>query len=178
MNEDKISFICETVKNENLQKGDYLTERHRFLKITIALNDKPVEWIDICPYSLALRSFNHTPTYWDGEIIKDANWSSFYPFTCSCSVPGCAGIWDGIYVKVRKHSVEWRAKPSAGYKFLGKSFFSFERKGYEDAIADFLSQIEHLSNDFEFTLVVDPGYCAEGMVTGLDFLNHIKEMRG
>lgn len=85
---------------------------------------------------------------WYGESYKDTGtqyipitkaWhygmSEFYPFTCSCGVAGCSGIWDGIHVKWRKNSVEWRTQCERyGYSFLDKQFYSFDRKEYEQQV--------------------------------------------
>lgn len=80
---------------------------------------------------------------WYGESYKETeteyipitkawryNLTDFYPFTCSCGVAGCASIWDGIHVKWRKNSVEWRIKDNRdGYeKILDKMFYSFDRE--------------------------------------------------
>lgn len=64
------------------------------------------------------------------------NLTCFYPFTCSCGVAGCASIWDGIHVKWRKNSVEWRIKDKRdGYEnILDKMFYSFDRKQYEQSV--------------------------------------------
>ena len=64
-------------------------------------------------------------------------YSDFYPFTCSCGVAGCASILDGIYMKDRKHTIEWRVPENSGYKFLDKRFYSFRKEEY-------LSEIERL----------------------------------
>lgn len=86
---------------------------------------------------------------WYGESYKDTgtgyvaitkawryNLTDFYPFTCSCGVAGCASIWNGIHVKWRKNSVEWRIKDKRdGYeKILDKMFYSFDRKQYEQEV--------------------------------------------
>ncbi|WBF79539.1 hypothetical protein BNCALIDO_00150 [Aeromonas phage vB_AdhM_TS9] len=86
---------------------------------------------------------------WSGESYKDTgtdyipitkSWhygqSNFYPFTCSCGVAGCSSIWDGIHVKWRKNSVEWRIKDKRdGYEdLLDKMFYSFDRKQYEKEV--------------------------------------------
>jgi hypothetical protein len=47
--------------------------------------------------------------------------------TCSCGVSGCAGIFYGTTVKVRRHTVEWR---DIDCKFP-KRFYSFDRATYE-----------------------------------------------
>lgn len=63
------------------------------------------------------------------------NSSRFYPFNCSCGIPGCAGIWNGILPKFRKKSVEWRISDSRdGYGFLDKRFYSFSREQYEQEL--------------------------------------------
>ena len=176
MQYDKISFIVEAVPNDYYGKEEgfkYLTPHHRDLKVTVVLNDVRVGWgghVDV--YSLALNNLDHRP-FWDGRYQE--GWSVFEPFSCSCGVAACAGIWDGIYVKERGHSVEWRANPKDGHDFLPKSFFNFEKKQYKWAFNYLLSEIEHLSNDFDFTLVVDPGYREGRLVTGMDCLKWIKE---
>ena len=86
---------------------------------------------------------------WYGESYKDTgikyiaitkswhyNLTTFYPFTCSCGVAGCASVWDGIHVKWRKNSVEWRIKDKRdGYEdLLDKMFYSFDRKQYEKEV--------------------------------------------
>lgn len=64
------------------------------------------------------------------------NLTTFYPFTCSCGIAGCSSIWDGIHVKWRKSSIEWRIKDKRdGYeKILDKMFYSFDRKQYEQEV--------------------------------------------
>lgn len=87
-------------------------------------------------------------SYWYGESYKDTGtrytpitkaWhygmSNFYPFTCSCGIAGCASIWDGIHVKWRKNSVEWRTQGKRyGYSFIDKQFYSFDRQEYEQQV--------------------------------------------
>lgn len=69
-------------------------------------------------------------------------------FTCSCGIAGCAGIYDGIKVKVRKHTVEWRLdlKHNSGYNGL-KRFYSFDRKAYEQAIEDVMAKLVEYAKD-------------------------------
>jgi hypothetical protein len=177
MKYDTISFIVDAVPNEyyGSEGSEYLTPDHRDLKITVVLNDVRVGWkghVDV--YSLATRNLDHRP-FWDDKYLS--GWSVYQPFSCSCGEAGCAGIWDGIYVKERGHSVEWRANPKDGYGFLLKSFFNFEKVQYKWAFNSLLSEIEHLSNGFDFTLVVEAGYCEGGLVTGLDFLKWVKEQQ-
>lgn len=177
MKYDTISFIVDTIPNEyyGSEGSEYMTPDHRDLKVTVVLNDVRVGWSGhVNVYALVLRNLNHK-SWFDGRYHSE--WSIFEPFTCSCGVGGCAGIWDGIYVKERGHSVEWRANPKDGYGFLLKSFFNFEKAQYKCAFNNLLSEIEHLSKDLDFTLVVDSGYCEDGLVTGLDFLKWVKEQQ-
>lgn len=46
--------------------------------------------------------------------------------TCSCGVAGCAGIFYGTEIKVRKNTVEWRDIDSG----LPKRFYSFSLANY------------------------------------------------
>ena len=50
--------------------------------------------------------------------------------TCTCGVAGCAGVFFGTRVKVRKNTVEWRDIDSG----LPKSFYSFDKQDYLVAI--------------------------------------------
>lgn len=63
-------------------------------------------------------------------------YSDFYPFTCSCGIAGCASIWEGIFTKHRKHSIEWKIKQKElnGYKFMDKAFYSFDKSLYTQQI--------------------------------------------
>lgn len=72
-----------------------------------------------------LTPYRHLTPDWEYRL------SDFYPFNCSCGIGGCAGIYDGIYFKARKHSIEWRVPEHSGYGFLNKRFFSFFRPMYE-----------------------------------------------
>lgn len=180
---DTISFIVDAVDNDyyGTEGSEYLTANHKDLKVTVVINDVRIGWNNsISVYDLALRNLDHKPYYnhwWysgtkeEGKVA--GNWSVFQPFTCSCGESGCAGIWDGIYVKERGYSVEWRAKREDGYGFLPKTFFNFEKSQYKQAFKALLSDIELISKEFD--LVVDPGYCEEQLVKGLDFMKYVKE---
>lgn len=56
-------------------------------------------------------------------------------FTCSCGVAGCAGWFDGINVKNRKHTVEWRIMDSKKQRKQTNvnRFYSFSKQNYEDS---------------------------------------------
>lgn len=163
MNEDKIHIngSWEVVEDRDLM----------LLNIQIVINGVPVPWNDINIYSLALYSINCKPLE-----HPDAIWSSFQPFSCSCGVAGCAGIWDGIHVKMRKHSVEWRAKERDGYKFLGKQFFSFDRKQYVKAIKSFFNWLK-TESDWDYKLCVDLGYYDGDETTTQDFFVWLEDQK-
>ena len=115
------------------------------MKFNLIINDNrisvytdPIELINCTAQSMC-----YTKRYWypnneiEQEVVTPDNTkecSSFYPFTCSCGVAGCNGIFDGVHLKVRGRSVEWRVKKGMGYKFLDKTFYQFGRQDYFDMI--------------------------------------------
>lgn len=126
MNEDTINIVGSFVRSEFL-------ENTLVLKVVLKINGQPIEWSYMDVISIAKNWNNH-----HSDFYPEYRHSVFEPFSCSCGVAGCAGIYDGIYVKRRKHSVEWRAKAIDGYSFLPKTFFSFNRKQYEKEHRGFL----------------------------------------
>ena len=76
------------------------------------------------------------------ESMDDKLWSEFYPFSCSCGVAGCNGIWEGIKSKHRKKSVEWRVPVKLGYEGKLKSFYSFDKNLYENEIKNIFKQLK------------------------------------
>lgn len=52
--------------------------------------------------------------------------SSLPILTCTCGIAGCDGIFDGISIKNRKYSIEWRDIDSN----LPKKFYSFNKTEY------------------------------------------------
>jgi hypothetical protein len=76
------------------------------------------------------------PDWADKE--QRGKYARFYPFTCSCGHAGCASIWEGIFTKHRKYSIEWRIKDKEqnGYDFIPKAFYSFDK-------VDYLTQIKN-----------------------------------
>lgn len=168
---DTISFIVDAVDNDyyGSRDGDYLTEHHKDLKVTVVINDVRIggpAHVDV--YSLVMKNTKCKSDWGD--------WSAFYPWACSCGDAGCAGIWSGISVRERGYSIEWRAKREDGYGFLPKTFFNYEKSQYKRAFDGLIAQIVGLCSDYPNTiLVVDPGHCEEQLVTGLDFLEYVRE---
>lgn len=157
MNEDKIQLQGSWKKVSDYQ------EYCLILDIKIIINDAHVIWNHVDIYSLALYSMDHK-----SKTYGNAWWSNFKPFSCSCGVAGCAGISDGIYVKERKHSIEWRAKKEDGYDFLGKSFFSFDKSQYIKAFNDFFWWLRN-EVDYDYKLCVDLGFYKGGETSVEDF---------
>ena len=144
----------EEVYNEdidNYEETGYIVTKYD-IECTVEINGKEVKhYTDLYAFLRELVNKSAVSNYanWSGESYKDTGtvyiaitkaWyyglTCFYPFTCSCGVAGCASIWDGIHVKWRKKSVEWRIKDKRdGYeKILDKMFYSFDRKQYEQEV--------------------------------------------
>jgi len=141
----------------------------QLIKITVQLNAKDVNWNYVDPYTFFFKSLDDTP-YWE---TKPSPYSAFEPFTCSCGSGGCAGIWDGIHVKVRGHSIEWRAKKEYGYKFLEKNYYNFSKTQYIEALTNLYKTIQKLSLELGDNFIVDPGHHEGSMTTGHQFLEFI-----
>lgn len=157
MNKDTIDYVLEWKENEDYQ-AEYTAwvadddrweedePQKTYRCFHLLLNGEPIS-----QYTSPEELINTTTQkqcygnrYWypieddyDTVVVtprNDNKWSEFQPFTCSCGVSGCAGIWDGVHLKVRKHTVEWRMKKNCGYEFLDKLFFQFDREQYFDMI--------------------------------------------
>ena len=161
MNQDTISLSSrfETFGKHN----------KAILIVDLFINGNKVEWSYIDPYAIAHYWLNHRPKY-----DPSAQWSVFEPFSCTCGASGCAGIWDGIYVKARRHSVEWRMRKNTGYEsFMPKRFLSFSREQYLKAREDFIAELR-LAKLPDHTLYASFGACPGQEVTLLEFLQEIQ----
>lgn len=119
-----------------------------YMMLHIIINGKQINIYTDPPELLRVTKTSHCygDVYWypnediDQEVIFPDNrkkYSGFYPWTCSCGVAGCNGIFDGVHLKVRGRSVEWKVKKNMGYKFLDKTFYQFDKQ-------DYFSMIERL----------------------------------
>lgn len=105
---------------------------------------------------------------------KQLSYSSFEPFTCSCGISGCAGIYDGIYTRYRKHSIEWRIPEDCGYdRLLDKTFYSFSRKQYQAQVDYLWKFIDDHKDELVYDLNND-GYWDEDSDEWVDQINLIK----
>lgn len=97
---------------------------------------------------LILNGVESDHTINDYALVKSAakRHVDAWIITCGCGSAGCAGIWDAIKVKVRKHTVEWRVPKNQGYGDL-KSFYSFNKKDYIEAIDTFVNDVKDIVKD-------------------------------
>jgi len=137
MNHDTIKIMARFEPVGNEQKP--------VLLVDLLINGNKIEWGYIDPYAIAHHWFNHRSRY-----DQNGSFSVFEPFSCTCGASGCAGIWEGIYVKVRRHSVEWRIKPNTGYdSFMPKRFFSFSREQYTTERINFINYLKQVQRERE-----------------------------
>jgi len=148
MNTDTLSFTVNRRPNPSykeeydfwIENGSWEDDKpeQEYKHVTLLLNGEPINCY-ISTYAL-LNTKKTIDCYWS-DYLKELFYpqrehSLFEPFTCSCGVSGCAGIWDGVHMKVRKNTVEWRVGKDMGYDFLPKRFFSFSKIEYFKAIGD------------------------------------------
>jgi hypothetical protein len=139
------------------------------LIVDVIINEQKVEWSYVDPLAIADFWMSHKSRRYPG-----AHWSVFEPFSCTCGCAGCSGIYDGIYVKARKHSVEWRMRKDTGYdRVLSKRFYSFARAQYEQARNDLLQWLRAYQ-DPEYELCASFGACPGREVTVRQFLRDIE----
>lgn len=65
--------------------------------------------------------------------------------TCSCGVSGCAGIFYGTTIKVRRKTVEWRDIDSG----LPKRFYSFDRNQYKSVVNKITEYLQYIASQNE-----------------------------
>lgn len=129
----------------------------KYCKFKLIINEEIVN-VFTDPYeliSVTTQSKCYGRKYWypnndyDSEVSYPDNerkYSDFYPFTCSCGVAGCNGIFDGVHLKVRGRSVEWRVKKNMGYNFLDKTFYQFDKQDYFDMIEKIKGELCAIKN--------------------------------
>lgn len=129
-----------------------LTIKNEALKTTVIIDNARILWstVDLYQFFLDFAYRGIIPTHYNKSGSRQFHYahgiSVFEPFTCSCGMAGCAGIWSGIMTKHRKSTIEWRSKEEDGYTFLNR-FYSFERQQYAEALADAYKQLRRLYSD-------------------------------
>ena len=113
----------------------------------IIINNKKVDcFVDYFALFQDVLDKGYISPFWSEGQGTD---STFYPFTCSCGNAGCASIWNGIFSKHRKYTVEYRIKDKRdGYSFLPKSFYSFDKQEYIDQIVKAWKYLNDLDKSF------------------------------
>lgn len=174
LNEDKIKIIGTwkefDKKNEdgdeviNFDESNEYIKNLKLLNILIEINGEIINWSYIDPYILKNYWFDHKSKH-----IENYEYSCFELFTCSCGVAACAGIWDGIYIKSRKHSIEWRMNERDGYKFMPKKFYSFDKEQYTKAYEDFMNWLKN-EKCVDKKFCIDLGYYEGDEISVEDFL--------
>jgi hypothetical protein len=154
MNIDILSFTVRKIPNPSYQEeydnwrecGSWEEDKpeKEYTDVVLLLNEEPINCF-ISTYAL-LNTKNtidcYYSDYWKELFYPQRERSMFEPFTCSCGVSGCAGIWDGVHMKVRKKTVEWRVYKGMGYDFLPKRFFSFNKQQYFSAINELRERVK------------------------------------
>lgn len=137
--EQEMKSWMEGMEDDSRWEEDEPPKYHIWFSLII--NDEEInhytEFRELLNFTTSESCYGFFYWYPNNDIDKEVKYpdnekssSRFHPFTCSCGVSGCAGIWDGIHMKVRGHTVEWRIKKNAGYNFLPKLFFSFDKSEY------------------------------------------------
>ena len=106
------------------------------------------------------------------NTLSDA--SGFYVFNCSCGEPGCAGYWNGIRVKARKKTVEWRVTVEDGYEFLGQNFFSFDKTQYINETIGLQNKIRQVEKELGRKVFIDESW-NHGLISLDDTIKFFKE---
>lgn len=139
---------------------------HTFLSINNKIINFHTDYDSFLLYSKDCRSW-----YEKENNIQKQIYSDFYPFNCTCGIGGCAGLWNGIFTKYRKKSVEWRLKKEDGYGFLDKTFYSFDRNQYDQVVNKIYNFL--LTNKEEYIIINGYGD-PEPISALLDFWNKEK----
>jgi len=124
-----VKLVTTTYDNDEKQYNDLIT--------TVYINGDKVKWnfVEVFDFFVDVMNIGVNVSYWAEPHARNKityymnKHSLFEPFSCSCGASGCAGIWNGILTKHRKHTVEWRAEKEDGYKFI-KRFYSFDKNQY------------------------------------------------
>ena len=97
---------------------------------TVVLYKAAIDWVE-----LLCGSFNST--------LHCIQYSTFFPFSSKWGDPAGFGIYSGILVKSRKHTVEWRVNPDE-YRFLPKRCLKFNKIQYTQALVQLFLNLKSL----------------------------------
>lgn len=146
LNKDNEGYSFEYLSEEDLAQYDLLFS-------DIEINGKP--FIKRSVDFLALHK----------TLLKEK--SSSYIFTCSCGIPGCAGVWDSIKVSNQEDIVIWRFD-KVKYDLLikeeiskdlvvdGKDYvLTFDKEQYKGEIEKFVKKMEEVRASQSKALVLE-----------------------
>jgi hypothetical protein len=131
--------------------------------VSIEINEHPYRFA-VSEYDL----FNHNAA--QGKKLLQKEYSDFEPFTCSCGISGCAGIFGGIYYKFRGKTIEWRIPDNMGYGFLDKKFYKFDKKQYFSEIVKLWDYLEARCDDKHSLSESD--YCWKSLTEVMTWWKH------
>ena len=134
-----------------IQMSDLLDESGQEITTHVWIDDEMVSsYIEPFAFFEDLMNKGVNPYWSDRHKGRDYYFniqeSTFYPFTCSCGVSGCVGIWNGIMSKHRRSTVEWRTKKKDGYDFI-PSYLCFDKQQYTSEIVKAWKQLESLFDE-------------------------------
>ena len=138
------------IENEFGEDVDCEPYQHttNYVSAEIIINNQKIKsFVDYFALFYDVLDRGYTNPFWSEGQGTDSN---FYPFTCSCGNAGCASIWNGIFSKHRKYTVEYRIKNKElnGYSFLPKSFYSFDKQEYINQIVNAWKYLNSLDKSF------------------------------
>lgn len=117
--------------SKQILSEDGLDVVDRYIVSNIYINGDLIvcEYVDCLAFMVSIGDNRHV---FEREIgVQYSGVSDFYPFSCSCGIAGCSGIYQGVNSRHRRNSVEWRIVSDLGYHFLSKRFYRFDRKLYD-----------------------------------------------
>ncbi len=135
--------------------------QHYFLSATCVINGEKIN------QSFSVYAF-----------LRSVKTGSHEIFTCSCGIAGCAGIWDGIKVKNRRHTVEWRTPVGSNYSCLSKRFYSFEKAKYDIARENLYAKLIEYSASIMIHDQFPCGELNDGDLVSCAMRNYNKAYRG
>lgn len=189
---DKISLnfvekdISHYLSDVDYEVGDVFKQGKKIMLLEpiLTINDKDYSGISLFDVLFNYNVKNYNPYGLPFNLLN--KYSFFYPFSCSCGEPSCAGIWNGIRSKERKYTIEWRLNKKDGYGFLEKTFYSFSRDVYETMVKDVLKHLVEkllsknvvyvLDDSFQDTLADDLKYWIENHAENKNISKFLKDV--
>jgi len=106
-------------------------------------------------------------------LVHGTDGGLFYPLTCGCGAPGCAGIFDKVRLQCDEDLVTW-SMPKASYGQhihssvpleAGSYILRFERTQYEEALSNLLTELHRKRTDEGCPLALLPDSFPEECLT-------------